>query len=51
MARDGHLHLWTHLFNMSNEAQLAPIREYLSYLGHLQAKEDLEVEPIHALRP
>lgn len=29
---DGHVHLWTHLFNLANGAQMVPIRRFLTKL-------------------
>jgi len=33
VASDGQLHLWTHLYNLANEAQWRPIRAFLSDIG------------------
>lgn len=43
IANDEHLHLWCHLYDLSNEQQLAPLAEYLRTLGRLQEQGRVEV--------
>ncbi|MFB6142869.1 MAG: polysaccharide deacetylase [Halorientalis sp.] len=45
-ATDGYLHLWCHLWDLSNEYQWAPIRAYLRRLGRLRAEGRVDVLPM-----
>ena len=40
---DTPLHLWTHLYNMSNEDQLDVVRDFLAYLRVQEANSEIEV--------
>lgn len=40
---EGHLHLWCHLFDLSNPHQLAVVSDYLDWLAQFQADTDLTV--------
>lgn len=48
--RDGHLHLWTHLFNISNDQQLEPLFQYLSDLAELRDEGLVTIETMSELR-
>lgn len=49
IANDTQLHLWCHLYDLSNERQLAPLAEYLRTLGRLQEQGRVEVCTMDAL--
>ena len=40
---DEHLHLWCHLYDLSNELQLAPLSDYLRWLGSLRDRGLVDV--------
>jgi hypothetical protein len=40
---DSHVHLWTHLYNLSNVDQCAPVKNALSYLAQRRDEEQLIV--------
>ncbi|WP_256392748.1 polysaccharide deacetylase family protein [Natronoarchaeum rubrum] len=40
---DEHLHLWCHLYDLSNERQMAPVSEYLQTLARLREQGRVEV--------
>lgn len=42
--QDGHAHLWTHLFNMSNEEQLPPIEAGLEYMAQRRNEGQIRIE-------
>lgn len=46
---DAHLHLWCHLFDLSNELQWETVRAYLAWLGSYRADEDLQVATMEEL--
>ncbi|WP_348612168.1 polysaccharide deacetylase [Halobaculum rarum] len=48
IATGGSLHLWCHLYDLSNEHQWAVVSEYLEYLGSLPS-DTLEIRPMNAL--
>ena len=48
IATGGSLHLWCHLYDLSNEHQWAVVSEYLEYLGSLP-KDTLEIRTMSAL--
>ena len=47
--RNGHLHLWTHLFNISNKSQIKPLFKYLSWLAELRNDETVNVKTMSQL--
>jgi hypothetical protein len=46
---DSHLHLWCHLFDISNEHQFDVVQEYLDWLGSFQQNHDLSIAPMQEL--
>jgi len=48
---DGHLHLWTHLYNVSNDAQSKPLFEYLRFLAKRDDEGEVDVNPMRDLVP
>ncbi|QZY00134.1 hypothetical protein [Halobaculum rubrum] len=48
IATGGSLHLWCHLYDLSNEHQWAVVSTYLEYLGSLPS-DALEIRPMNAL--
>lgn len=46
---DGHLHLWCHLFDLSNDLQWETVREYLTWLGSYRDTEDLTIATMDEL--
>ena len=44
ISSNSNVHLWTHLFNMANEAQLDPIADGLSYLAKQNERGNLSVK-------
>lgn len=46
---DAHLHLWTHLYNMSNKQQLRPIQSSLKYLSQKVAAGEIQVRTMEEL--
>jgi hypothetical protein len=47
---DSHVHLWTHLYNVSNDHQLTPIRRFLQYLSKRQETGDVNVRTMNDLK-
>ncbi|MCO8246692.1 MULTISPECIES: polysaccharide deacetylase family protein [unclassified Haladaptatus] len=43
LVEDSHVHLWTHLFNMSNDDQWLLIREFLRRAGQFQRRGGIDV--------
>jgi len=46
---DEHLHLWCHLYDISNDRQFAPLAEYLKTVGRLQEQGRVEVRTMGEL--
>lgn len=44
-----HLHLWTHLYNLTGEGQWDPVQGGLEYLAQCRDRGQLSVEPMRAL--
>ena len=44
-----YLHLWTHLFNISNEQQQQPLFQYLRRLATLRDESEVTVVPMEEL--
>ncbi|SNZ12689.1 Polysaccharide deacetylase [Natronoarchaeum philippinense] len=40
---DAHLHLWCHLYDLSNDDQMAPLTEYLQTLGRLRDRGRVDI--------
>jgi hypothetical protein len=49
MTQDGHVHLWTHLFNLSNESQWSPVRSFLETLAQYRDDGDVTVARMNEL--
>lgn len=49
-AEDSHLHLWTHVYNMANDDQWAPIQTALSHLATQRDNGDIVVKPMVGLQ-
>lgn len=47
--RDSYLHLWTHLFNISNEQQRRPLFQYLRQLAALRNDSEVTIVPMREL--
>jgi len=47
--RDGHLHLWCHLFDLSNEQQWRTVRPYLTWLSDYRQSNDLVISTMEGL--
>jgi hypothetical protein len=50
MKEETHLHLWTHLYNMSNDPQWDTIRSFLKSLAKYRDLTDLSINPLKDLR-
>lgn len=49
-AEDGsHIHLWTHIYNMANDAQWTPIKEGLAYLATRRNEGDIRLKRMDEL--
>lgn len=46
---ESHLHLWSHLFDISNEYQFEVVREYLEWLDDYRENHDVIVAPMEDL--
>lgn len=46
--RDGHLHLWTHLYNLANEVQRHMVLDFIEWLGN-RSEEDVRIVPMNEL--
>ena len=46
---DSHLHLWCHLFDLSNEYQFPQVESYLETLGALRDRGDVEIRTMAGL--
>jgi hypothetical protein len=40
----GHVHLWTHLFNISNDEQVPPIEHGLEYIAEKRDAGEVEIK-------
>jgi hypothetical protein len=40
---NGHLHLWTHLYNISNEHQFGPVQSCLEYVADERDRGEIVV--------
>lgn len=49
VAADSCVHLWTHLFNLANDAQWSPVRSFLDSLADRRDAGDLTVETMASL--
>jgi len=45
----GHLHLWCHLADLSNESQWQTVREYLRWLARERERENISIVPMAEL--
>lgn len=43
------LHLWTHLYNLSNEQQWRPLKKFLEWLASYRDKGNVRIEPMEGL--
>ncbi len=43
---DGHVHLWCHLWDLSNEYQWKPVRAFVERLGELRDAGEVEILPM-----
>lgn len=48
-ATEGHVHLWTHLYNLANDAQWSPLRDGLAYLAEKRNRDQVQVACMRAL--
>jgi len=46
VARDEHVHLWTHLYNLANESQLSVVTDYLEFLADQRDRGRITIETI-----
>ncbi|MDL0131632.1 polysaccharide deacetylase family protein [Halobacterium salinarum] len=45
-----HIHLWTHVYNLANDAQWVPIQKALSYLAQKYKNGDVEIKRMTELK-
>lgn len=47
--KESYAHLWSHLFNLANDAQWLPIRDFIEYLATRRDAGDVVIKPMNEL--